>query len=76
MKTHLIVLVALAIAVVSLPAIAQEPVIGVTGAEADALFTSKNPRLNSNKQAAIYHIMQGTCWRRNSLGRGRQVADS
>jgi predicted SnoaL-like aldol condensation-catalyzing enzyme len=57
MKTHLIVLVALAIAVVSLPAIAQEPVIGVTGAEADALFTSKNPRLNTNKQAA-YHIMK------------------
>ena len=57
MKTHLIVLVALAIAVVSLPAIAQEPVVGVTGAEADALFTSKNPRLNTNKQAA-YHIMK------------------
>ena len=31
--------------------------VGVTGAEADALFTSKNPRLNTNKQAA-YHIMK------------------
>jgi predicted SnoaL-like aldol condensation-catalyzing enzyme len=34
---------------------AQEPVVGVTGAEADALFTDKNPQLNINKQAA-YHI--------------------
>jgi predicted SnoaL-like aldol condensation-catalyzing enzyme len=34
---------------------AQEPVVGVTGAEADALFTDKDPQLNINKQAA-YHI--------------------
>jgi predicted SnoaL-like aldol condensation-catalyzing enzyme len=38
-------------------AIAQEPVVGVTGAESDALFTSGNPTLNLNKQAA-YHIMK------------------
>jgi predicted SnoaL-like aldol condensation-catalyzing enzyme len=36
---------------------AQEPVVGVTGAAADAMFTSKNPTLNTNKQAA-YHIMK------------------
>jgi len=36
---------------------AQEPVVGVTGAAADALFTDKNPALNTNKQAA-YHIMK------------------
>jgi predicted SnoaL-like aldol condensation-catalyzing enzyme len=38
-------------------AVAQEPVVGVTGAAADALFTSKDPVLNTNKQAA-YHIMK------------------
>jgi len=31
--------------------------VGVTGAAADALFTSPNPKLNTNKQAA-YHIMK------------------
>ena len=40
----------------AVPAIAQEPVVG-RGADADALFTSKNPTLNTNKQAA-YHIMK------------------
>jgi predicted SnoaL-like aldol condensation-catalyzing enzyme len=34
---------------------AQEPVVGVANAE--ALFTSKNPKLHRNKQAA-YHIMR------------------
>jgi len=57
MKIRPFVLVALAISFVSVATIAQEPVVGVTGAEADALFTSKNPRLNTNKQAA-YHIMK------------------
>ncbi len=57
MKIQPFVLAALAISFVAVPAIAQEPVIGVTGAEADALFTSKNPKLNVNKQAA-YHIMK------------------
>lgn len=47
----------LAILFAAVPALAQEPVTGVTGAEADALFTSKNPVLNTNKQAA-YHIMK------------------
>ena len=55
MKTRLILFAALAVLFACVPAIAQEPVIGVTGAEADALFTSKNPTLNTNKQAA-YHI--------------------
>ena len=36
-------------------ALAQEPVVGV--ADADALFTSSDPQLNINKQAA-YHIMK------------------
>jgi predicted SnoaL-like aldol condensation-catalyzing enzyme len=57
MKIQPFVLVALAISFVSVATIAQEPVVGVTGAEADALFTSKNPQLNVNKQAA-YHIMK------------------
>jgi predicted SnoaL-like aldol condensation-catalyzing enzyme len=57
MKTRLSLLAALAVLFACLPAIAQEPVMGVTGAEADALFTSKNPVLNTNKQAA-YHIMK------------------
>ena len=57
MKIHLTLLVALAVLFACVPAIAQEPVVGVTGAEADALFTSKNPKLNTNKQAA-YHIMK------------------
>jgi predicted SnoaL-like aldol condensation-catalyzing enzyme len=57
MKTRLSLLAVLAVLFACVPAIAQEPVIGVTGAEADALFTSKNPTLNTNKQAA-YHIMK------------------
>jgi len=57
MKTLLGLLASLVILFACAPAIAQEPVIGVTGAEADALFTSPNPKLNVNKQAA-YHIMK------------------
>ena len=57
MKTRLALIASLAILFTYTPAIAQEPVVGVTGAEADALFTSKNPKLNTNKQAA-YHIMK------------------
>ncbi|HXX21098.1 MAG TPA: nuclear transport factor 2 family protein [Candidatus Acidoferrum sp.] len=57
MKTQLALLISLAILTACSPAISQEPVVGVTGAEADALFASKDPKLNVNKQAA-YHIMK------------------
>jgi len=57
MKIRLALLAALAISIFCVPALAQEPVTGVTGAEADALFHSKDPVLNNNKQAA-YHIMK------------------
>jgi predicted SnoaL-like aldol condensation-catalyzing enzyme len=57
MKIRLALPILLAILFACVPALAQEPVVGVTGAEADALFTSKNPVLNTNKQAA-YHIMK------------------
>ena len=56
MKTLLCSL-AIAVLFACSAALAQEPVVGVTGAEADALFTDKNPTLNTNKQAA-YHIMK------------------
>jgi predicted SnoaL-like aldol condensation-catalyzing enzyme len=57
MKIRLSLLAALALLFACLPAIAQEPVVGVTGPAADALFTSKDPALNTNKQAA-YHIIK------------------
>jgi len=57
MKTRLPMWISLAVLFACVPAIAQEPVVGVTGAAADALFTSKNPKINVNKQAA-YHIMK------------------
>jgi predicted SnoaL-like aldol condensation-catalyzing enzyme len=57
MKTRFAVPILLAISFAIMPAIAQEPVTGVTRAEADALFRSKDPVLNTNKQAA-YHIMK------------------
>lgn len=57
MKIRLALLTALAISIFCVPVLAQEPVVGVTGAEADALFHSKNPELEKNKQAA-YHIMK------------------
>jgi len=57
MKTRFALLTVLTIWFAGMPATAQEPVIGVTGAEADAMFTSKDPQLNINKQAA-YHIMK------------------
>ena len=56
MKTFLSLL-AIALLFACSAAHAQEPVVGVTGAAADALFTSKDPTLNINKQAA-YHIMK------------------
>lgn len=57
MKIRFALLTSLAISFACAPAFAQEPVIGVTGAQADAMFTSKDPQLNINKQAA-YHIMK------------------
>jgi predicted SnoaL-like aldol condensation-catalyzing enzyme len=57
MKTRIVLLVSLSILFACIPAMAQEPVVGVTGAPADAMFTSKDPQLNINKQAA-YHIMK------------------
>jgi len=57
MKTRLSLLAALTLLFACVPAIAQEPVVGVTGAAAEVLFTSKDPVLNTNKQAA-YHIMK------------------
>jgi len=57
MKTRFALLTSLVFVLASMPTRAQEPVIGVTGAEADAMFTSKDPQLNINKQAA-YHIMK------------------
>ena len=57
MKKHPLLYVSLLLLLTPLPTIAQEPVVGVTGADADALFTSKDPQLNANKQAA-YHIMK------------------
>lgn len=57
MKTRLMLLSSLAIVLFCGSAYAQEPVVGVTGAAADALFTDPNPTLNTNKQAA-YHIMK------------------
>lgn len=57
MKTRFALLTSLVFVLASIPTRAQEPVIGVTGAEADAMFTSTDPQLNTNKQAA-YHIMK------------------
>ena len=44
-----------ALAVVTAPGFAQEPVVGVENPE--SLFTDKNPKLHANKQAAL-HIMK------------------
>jgi len=56
MKTHLPLLAFLAILFACVSATkAQEPVVSV--ADPDSLFTSSNPQLNVNKQAA-YHIMK------------------
>jgi predicted SnoaL-like aldol condensation-catalyzing enzyme len=57
MKTRLALPILIAVLFACVPALAQEPVTGVTGAEADALFHSKDPVLDTNKQAA-YHIMK------------------
>jgi predicted SnoaL-like aldol condensation-catalyzing enzyme len=55
MKTHLSVFASLGMLMVCRAAIAQEAVVGA--ADADSLFTSPDPHLNVNKQAA-YHIMK------------------
>src|SRR5271157_203794 len=55
MKTRMIWLGSMAMWLLGGAALAQEPVVGV--ADADALFTSPDPQLNINKQAA-YHIMK------------------
>jgi predicted SnoaL-like aldol condensation-catalyzing enzyme len=57
MKTRRFLWISLGVLIACVPTIAQEPVVGVTGTEADALFVSKDPQLNVNKQAA-YHIMK------------------
>jgi len=57
MKTHISLIASLIVLFCCSAAVAQEPVVGVTGAAADALFTDPNPMLNTNKQAA-YHIMK------------------
>jgi len=55
MKTRLTVFSSLALVIAGRAAIAQEAVVGA--ANPDALFTSPDPGLNINKQAA-YHIMK------------------
>jgi len=57
MKTLQSLFASLVVLIACAPGIAQEPVVGVTGAAADALFTSADPQLNINKQAT-YHIMK------------------
>ncbi|MBZ5501646.1 MAG: nuclear transport factor 2 family protein [Acidobacteriia bacterium] len=55
MKLRIGLLVTLATLFSCVPAIAQEPVVGVANPE--SLFTSPDPRLNANKQVAL-HIMR------------------
>ncbi len=55
MKTHMIWVRSMAMLFLAGAALAQEAVVGV--ADPDALFTSPDPQLNINKQAA-YHIMK------------------
>ena len=55
MKTRLMFFVSLALSAICGAAFAQEAVVGV--ADPDSLFTSADPHLNANKQAA-YHIMK------------------
>jgi predicted SnoaL-like aldol condensation-catalyzing enzyme len=55
MKTRLMFFVSLALPIAGGVALAQEAVVGV--ADPDSLFTSPDPHLNVNKQAA-YHIMK------------------
>src|SRR5580704_12255929 len=54
-RLTLLTLLAMVFACIPAAAIAQEPVVGV--ANPDSLFTSADPTLNANKQAA-YHIMK------------------
>ncbi len=55
MKTGIVLLISLALLLGCVPAMAQEPVVGVANPE--ALFTSPDPALNANKQAVL-HIMR------------------
>ncbi|HKV04829.1 MAG TPA: nuclear transport factor 2 family protein [Candidatus Acidoferrales bacterium] len=55
MKKHLLLWTPLAVLLSCLPMVAQEPVVGVANPE--SLFTSPDPKLNANKQAAL-HIMR------------------
>lgn len=55
MKTGMAAIVVVMALAASAPALAQEPVVGVKNPE--SLFTSKDPALNRNKQAAL-HIMR------------------
>src|SRR5579863_3844515 len=55
MKLSLLVPASVALVFACLPAAAQEPVMGVPNPE--SLFTSKDKKLNVNKQAAL-HIMR------------------
>jgi predicted SnoaL-like aldol condensation-catalyzing enzyme len=55
MKTRLTLLMPLAVLLTCVPAIAQEPVVGVANPE--SLFTSPDPAVNANKQAVL-HIMR------------------
>jgi predicted SnoaL-like aldol condensation-catalyzing enzyme len=55
MKLYLLVVASFGMLVLCRAAIAQEAVVGA--ADPDSLFTSPDPRLNVNKQAA-YHIMK------------------
>jgi predicted SnoaL-like aldol condensation-catalyzing enzyme len=55
MKIRLSLLTTVAVLLSCVPAIAQEPVVGVANPE--SLFTSPDARLNANKQVAL-HIMR------------------
>jgi predicted SnoaL-like aldol condensation-catalyzing enzyme len=55
MKTHLMLFSLLTMLLTNSAVISQEAVVGV--ADPDSLFTSPDPHLNLNKQAA-YHIMK------------------
>jgi predicted SnoaL-like aldol condensation-catalyzing enzyme len=54
MKTRIVLLTSLAVLLGCVPAMAQEPVVGVANPE--ALFTSPDPTLNANKQAVLHII--------------------
>jgi len=70
MKTRLLLIALLATSCIGGAAVSQEAVTGV--ADPDSLFTSPDPHLNTNKQAA-YHIMKTIGG--ESLEFGGQMAD-